>query len=141
MGTGPNPSTRPDERLVRLMRVLTLLATVPGRVAPPALATPQNSIVRSGSSISDAAERLVVEFDDAYTAYVEGFEQLPGESQMIALQAVDTKLAEMVGAKDASLWTDRALREDPIWAEVRELAAGVIEEFARPATLDGVPIH
>jgi hypothetical protein len=153
MATSANRSTQPDERSVRLMRVLALLASAPepvvsselasssGLAAPLELAASQNSLVRSVSSIRDDAESLVVEFDDAYTAYVEGFEQLPSESQMIALQAVDTKLAAMVRAKDAALWTDRARREDPIWSEVRELAADAIEEFAWPETLDGAPIH
>ena len=68
------------------------------------------------------AEGLVVEFDEAYTAFVDGFERLPSESQLTALQAVDAKLASMVRAKDASLWTLRACREDPCWGEVRTLA-------------------
>ena len=54
------------------------------------------------------------------------------EDQMLALQAVDTKLAAMVGAKDAALWTESARREDPLWAEVRSLAMRVLVEFDWP---------
>lgn len=85
---------------------------------------------RSLSKQGHDAQGLVVEFDDAYTNFIEGFEALPSESQMIALQKVDTKLSAMVAAKDAVLWSDRARRENPNWAEVRELAADVIEEFS-----------
>lgn len=119
------------------MRVLISLASIPQKGG------------RQGTSIAagDAPERsraqaLVVEFDDAYTAVVEGLEQLPSESQMIALQAVDTRLSVMVAAKDAALWTDRARREDQVWTEFRELAADVIAEFGwwEPTSGPGMPI-
>ncbi len=74
-------------------------------------------------------EGLVVEFDEAYTAFVEGFEQLPSEFQMLALQAVDTKLAAMVSARDATLWTPQARRSSPVWKEVRMLAETVLRSF------------
>ena len=75
------------------------------------------------------AENLVFEFDEAYTAYVEGFEALPSEEQLLALQAVDTHVSKMVRAKDAELWTERARREEAPWAHVRELAAHVLRVF------------
>lgn len=112
------------------MRVLDLLATI------PEAAVPEHSIAVADSSDHGDAQSLVVEFDEAYTAFVEGFEQLPSESQMIALQAVDTKLSAMVGAKDAVLWTTRARREDRVWVEVREIVADVFERFAWSASID-----
>ena len=87
------------------------------------------------------AQGLVVEFDEAYTCFVEGFEQLPSESQMIALQAVDTKLSAMIGAKDAELWTLRARREDRIWVEVRRLVDVAIESFAWSESAEATPLR
>ena len=75
------------------------------------------------------AENLVFEFDEAYTAYVEGFETLPSEEQLLALQAVDTHVSRMVRAKDAELWTERARREEAPWSQVRELAGHVLRVF------------
>jgi len=75
------------------------------------------------------AENLVFEFDEAYTAFVEGFESLPSEEQLLALQAVDTHVSSMVGAKDAALWTERARREDACWVDARALAAHVLRVF------------
>lgn len=121
-----NQRSPSDERMERLMRALISLASIPERGGCQG-----SSMAGSGSSDQGAAQALVVEFDDAYTDLVEGLEQLPSESQMIALQAVDTRLSAMVGAKDATLWTDRAQREDQIWTELRELVTEVIGEFAR----------
>ena len=116
-------SPQPDGSAVRLWRVLLSLAT------PPPV-EPDESVVTPGGT-----ENLVVEFDEAYTAFVESFERLPNDSQMLALQAVDTKLASMVRAKDASLWTARGYREDPSWNEVRALAVDAMDEFDWPRTL------
>lgn len=77
-------------------------------------------------------EKLVVEFDDAYTAFVEGMERLPSEAQFMALQAVDRQLAAMVRATDAALWSEQALREDARWSEAGRLVRGVIQAFDWP---------
>lgn len=78
-------------------------------------------------------ERLVVEFDDAYTTFVEGMVELPSEGQLMALQAIDRQLAAMVRAQEAELWTRQALREDVRWRDAQRLAYGVIEAFAWPS--------
>ena len=78
------------------------------------------------------AENLVFEFDEAYTSFVEGFETLPTEKQLVALQAVDTHVSSMVDAKDASLWTEEARREAGGWQDVRALAERVLEVFDWP---------
>lgn len=78
------------------------------------------------------AEQLVLEFDEAYTAFVEGFEALPSEGQLLALQAVDARVSSMVRAADAALWTEQARREDPCWREVRVLSRRVLEVFDWP---------
>lgn len=125
-----------------------------GRVAPTGrdarlwrvLLELSRSIVEAGAPASEGTgapkprplapghlERLVVEFDDAYTLFVEGMVELPSEGQLMALQAVDRQLAAMVRAQEAELWTQRALREDVRWREAQELAYGVIEAFAWPS--------
>jgi hypothetical protein len=79
-----------------------------------------------------AAENLVFEFDEAYTSFVEGFETLPTEEQLVALQAVDTHVSSMVDAKDAALWTEGARREAGVWQDIRTLAERVLEVFDWP---------
>jgi hypothetical protein len=110
-----------DQRIgspsTRLQRALSSLAISPGDKPVASNAFPVH------------AENLVVEFDEAYTGFVEGMDQLPSESQLLALQAVDTKLAAMVRMKDASLWTADAFCDDPRWNEVRALAEAAIGEY------------
>ena len=117
-------SLRPDGRSERLWRALVALAT------PPQVES------RESDGPSTHSEDLVVEFDEAYTEFVERFDELPSEPQLLALQAVDTKLAAMADAKDASLWTVRGYRQDSRWIEVRALAGAALGEFGWPRTLD-----
>ena len=112
-----------EGRSRRLWRVVASLSRPPE--APES--SPRRPVVPG------LAENLVFEFDEAYTAFVDGFVELPSEGQLLALQAVDQRLAAMVGAKDASLWTEQARRTDPVWDEVRELATRVLTEFGWPA--------
>ncbi len=122
------------------MRVLMSLATLPERDVRRTAIGPNGPTFNDGKADGKAdghAQVLVVEFDDAYTEFVEGFEQLPSESQMLALQAVDTQLSAMVGAKDAALWTARARHEEPAWTALRELVADVIEAFSWPEASGG----
>lgn len=107
----------PSGREARLWRVLVELC---GAVEDPKPVLPGR------------LEKLVVEFDDAYTTFVEGMEQLPSEAQFVALQAVDRQLAAMVRATDAALWTEQALREDTRWSEAGRLVRGVIQAFDWP---------
>jgi len=115
---------RPAGRSARLWRALVSLAALPEE--------PSDQL----DAVSARAENLVVEFDEAYTDFFEKSDHLPSESQLLALQAVDTKLASMVRAKDSKLWTARAWRENSGWGEVRVLAEGAIGEFEWPRTLD-----
>lgn len=106
----------------RLGSALRLLA------APVLEATPESST--AGREPLPGApgrlEKLVVDFDEAYTAFVLGCEALPDESELLAIQAVDAKLSGMVRAADASLWTESAWRESECWVEVRVLAGRAI---------------
>ncbi|MBJ21323.1 MAG: hypothetical protein GY910_06745 [bacterium] len=109
----------PEGRSLRLWRVVLSLAEPAGAL-------------RDQPSHPGLSENLVFEFDEAYTAFVDRFSTLPSEAQMLALQALDTKVAAMVGAKDADLWTQRARREDPNWDDVRSLATRILVEFGWP---------
>lgn len=100
----------------RLQRVLLSLAKPPSGESLGTIQFPAH------------AEDLAVDFDEAYTGFIEGMDRLPSESQLLALQAVDTKLADMIRRKDASLWTARAFLGDPDWNEIRRLAATAMGE-------------
>ncbi len=101
----------------------------------PGPAAARSGILVAGPStalVQRRLEQLVVEFDDAYTVFVEGMESLPAEASLVALQAVDRQLAAMVRAQDAELWSERALREDARWHEAQRLARALIEVFDWP---------
>jgi hypothetical protein len=124
MTTLEGVAMKPTGRSLELWRAVLSLAEP---VEPPEIAALR-------PPIPGFAENLVLKFDEAYTSFVEGFEELPSEGQMLALQAVDIQLAAMVAEKDAGLWTDLARREDIHWIEVRSLAARVLSEFGWPST-------
>jgi hypothetical protein len=104
----------------RLFRAVLSLSRPPAKPQSDAPAAP------------GLTENLVFEFDEAYTDFVEGFERLPTDAQMLALQAMDTRLSAMVRAKDAALWTEAARRDEPDWQEVRRLAERVLSAFDWP---------
>lgn len=121
-----------DSRLARLLRALSSLASV--------TEVPDRLGRKSASSPSPpSSPGLVVEFDEAYTVFVDGLEELPSESQMIALQAVDTKLSAMVRAEDAALWTVQARIEDPCWIEVRVLVVDAMNAFSLRVDMADAP--
>jgi hypothetical protein len=121
----------PTGRDARLWRVLVELSLSVGESRHDA--TESTAMPRSKPLAPGQLERLVVEFDDAYTIFVEGMERLPSESQLVALQAVDRQLTSMVRAQEVELWTQKALREDGRWLEVQRLSVGAIEVFAWPS--------
>ncbi len=82
--------------------------------------------------VAGRSENLVAAFDEAYTSFVDSFESLPGEAQLLALQTMDKQLSSMVRAKNADLWTQKAHLSNPHWVKVRYLAADVIEAFEWP---------
>ena len=130
-----------DSRLGRLLHVLSSLASVPEmpdrlESKPPASPFPVSLPTDEGFSNSPG---LVVEFDEAYTAFVDGLENLPSESQMIALQAIDTKLSAMLRAQDAAHWTPQARIEHPCWIEVRVLVVDVMDAFSLQVDLADAP--
>ena len=113
----------PEGRSSRLWRAVAALAEPP----------PTAEEAKRRPAVQGLAENLVFEFDEAYTAFVEGFEALPTETQLLSLQAVDTHVSAMVGAKQAALWTEEARRESEEWQHVRKLARDVLGAFGWPA--------
>ena len=121
----------PTGRDARLWRVLVELSLSVGESrddSTESAATPRPKPFAPGQ-----LERLFVEFDDAYTTFVEGMECLPSETQLVAVQAVDRQLAAMLRAQEEELWTQKGLREDARWLEVQRLSVGAIEAFAWPS--------
>lgn len=126
----------PTGRDARLWRVLLDLSRSVVEARAAAAERPSDASI-SGPKPKPLApghlERLVVEFDDAYTTFVEGMVELPSEAQLMSLQAIDRQLSSMVRAQEAELWTRQALREDVRWRDTQRLASGVIEAFAWPS--------
>lgn len=128
----------PTGRAARLWRVVVEISVAVENAvarhegaAAEAAGSPSAGIPKALAS--GQLEKLVVEFDDAYTSFVEGMQVLPSEAQLISLQAIDRQLAGMVRAQEAELWTERAVREDRRWREAQRLARAVIETFGWPA--------
>lgn len=121
MSIRPTSSIAAAGPAARLQRALSLLAEPP-RVGPGAVGSVREST-------PGRVENLVVEFDEAYTAFIEGCDALPAEPQLEALQSVDARLSSMVRAADASLWTQRGHCQSPCWSEVRALAAAAMRAF------------
>ena len=130
-GRSTDGRSAPTGRDARLWRVLLELSRSVVEAAVPAGDRP--AAPKPKPLVPGHLERLVVEFDDAYTTFVEGMVELPSEAQLMSLQAIDRQLAAMVRAQEAELWTLQALREDVRWHETQRLAYGVIEAFAWPA--------
>lgn len=132
---GSEARVAPVGRDARLWRVLVELSFAAAAFRADASGTAEASTPpppRPKPFAAGVLERLVVEFDDAYTIFVEGMDRLPSEAQLLALQAVDRQLVAMVRAQDAELWTQKGLREDPRWGEAHLLVVGAIEAFAWP---------
>lgn len=124
MAIRPPTSVSASGSAARLRQALRLLAEPPrserGAPGPKRESIPMNP---------GRVENLVVEFDEAYTAFIEGCDALPAESQLEAVQAVDARLSSMVRAVDASLWTEQGHRDSPSWSEIRALATTAIRAF------------
>ena len=112
-------STGAEAREARLCRSVQALAAEP----------PSAAEAKRRPTVAGYGENLVFEFDEAYTAYVDGFEVLPSEAQLLALQAVDREVSAMVRAADTALWTEGARREEPHWRALRAAAADVLRVF------------
>eukprot|EP00727_Mastigamoeba_balamuthi_P002454 m51a1_g12205 hypothetical protein (140) ;mRNA; r:2803-3396 len=77
-----------------------------------------------------AAEEISLLFEDALlqAADVKG---AITPAQKDALNAVDTALDKMSRADKASMWTEKALRTEAAWADVRKLASAAVKALGR----------
>jgi hypothetical protein len=73
------------------------------------------------------ADELALDFDN-WCAVVQGQQTLTTE-QRSALQSLDSLLMTTSGRHNAPHWSDEALRHDPLWEEVRELARNALASF------------
>ena len=67
------------------------------------------------------ADELALNFEDGLYELVGHCDEV-SESQLAAVRALETRLAEMSGGHNAELWTDDAVLSDPIWEDIRSLA-------------------
>jgi hypothetical protein len=77
-------------------------------------------------------DEFALEFDQAYTAFIAGLEELPTDSQLQSLQNIDAALSAMSGPSNKELWTESAMKNHPRWAELRVLAREAVDQFGWP---------
>ena len=78
------------------------------------------------------AGELVRDFDQRAAVVRESYEDQLSAPQVESLTLLEQKLSTMArdGAEfDADIWTDEALRTSEHWADVRQLAAAVLDAF------------
>lgn len=74
---------------------------------------------------------LGLEFDDGYALLDQWVRAgWVDQSSLGLIAALNTRLEEMSGERNASLWTRQALAQHQAWREVRELATAVLITLA-----------
>lgn len=82
----------------------------------------QLSILAAAGDVS-AVDELALALDDVFWVARKAFEQGQlGQDELTALEALNTKLDEISGETNASLWTADALQNSPEWESIRQLA-------------------
>ena len=80
-----------------------------------------------------SADELALELDDVAEASLAA-RGLLSKGQQILLGDLERQLDEISGSEHADLWTQRALRTSPAWAQVRATARALLLELhAEPA--------
>lgn len=74
-------------------------------------------------------EELRLEFEDAMIGALSFVGREVSAQQAKRLHALMAQLHAMAPRERAHLWSERALRRAPEWADVRELAAAALIEF------------
>jgi hypothetical protein len=86
------------------------------------------------------ADELALDFDNC-AAVVRGSDESGlSEAQLDSLAAIDQQLATMsrlATELDADMWSERALKHDQNWAQIRHLAEEALKAFGWTATGDG----
>lgn len=102
--------------------------------AVQALAMPGDEALARKADAVHRADRLVLDFDETYTEFIENLTELPTDRQLQSLQALDTALSSLATAANAELRTENAVRHHTCWAEIRDLAGRVLLEFGKIAS-------
>ena len=79
--------------------------------------------------VEGLVEELRLQFEDAMIGALPFVGREVSASQAKQLHALMAQLHAMATREQAHLWSERALRRAPEWADVRELAAASLVEF------------
>ncbi|MBN8811192.1 MULTISPECIES: hypothetical protein [Sphingomonas] len=74
------------------------------------------------------ADELALDFEDGLYEMV-GHEAEFSDEQRKAINILNQLLSKMVGEQHASFWTEAALREHPVWEEIRDAAKAAAATF------------
>lgn len=74
-------------------------------------------------------DQLALDFDEAYTTYVETLDELPTDAQFQTLQALDSALSAFSDPANREVWTEDAVKQHPSWSEVRAIAQSILAAF------------
>ena len=83
--------------------------------------------------VSLQARQHARDFDEAYTDYIDGLDELPSQAQLQALQSVDSALLAMLDDDSGSLWSAEAIEVDPRWSALRTTAGEILSQFGSPS--------
>lgn len=111
-----------------------------------ALAQPADVQVSLFPEFVCKAGELALDFEDGLYELV-GHEDEITDEQRAAVEALDEIITGMGGEQNASFWTEKALRSDPAWDEIRSAAKAVIAAFGwelrtgPPSGVIHIPAH
>lgn len=76
-------------------------------------------------------DELGLEFDDGYVLLDQWIKAgWVDQKSLVPIAALNTRLDEMSGERNAALWTRQALAQHQAWREIRELATAVLITLA-----------
>ena len=107
-----------------------------------ALAAPPSEQLALFPDAVAQAEELVLDFDNSAAAVRSRDDRELSDAQLASLAAIDDQLATMsrlASEVDADMWSEAALRHDPNWGQIRELAAVALEAFGWAGESRGAP--
>lgn len=109
------------------------------KYAVQALALPSETQLHLFPDFVCKADELALDFCNGYETILNQLTPGLTTRQIQVLNALDKLLNSISGENNSPLWTDDALRTDPSWAKVRDLAQEVLAAFGWP--LDVPPTY
>lgn len=97
------------------------------------LAAPADLQLASLPTFVHRPDELALRFDDAWQPIRARLDA--SETQRAALEALDARLATLSGEANEAFWTEEAVRSDPRWEGLRDLARNVLRTFGWPSHL------